>query len=65
MDKASDSTLWNKPSSEWTALPRAAVTDAVMKELQSAVQATDDSSRERLERFNIPLSEETLRSRVW
>lgn len=52
MNKAPESTLWNKPSNEWTALPRAAVTDAVMKEIQSAVQTPDDSSRERLERFN-------------
>lgn len=65
MSKAPESTLWNKPSNEWTALPRATVTDAVMKEIQTAIQTPDDSSRERLERFNVPLSEETLRSRIW
>lgn len=65
MNKAPDSTLWNKPRGEWTALPRAAVTDAVIKEIQSAIQTPDDNSRERLERFSVSLSEETLRSRVW
>jgi hypothetical protein len=65
MNNASESTtLWNKPSSEWTSLPRAHVTDKVMDDIRAAIQAPEDNSRERLDRFNIPVSEETLRSRV-
>jgi len=53
--------LWTSPPSEWvSAFAKVTVPEEIEEELKQATPPTDDEIKEKVEPFNVPLSERTL-----